>query len=253
MISGYSFSHNAIKGDFCLKECIQSMLPICDEVVIGEASSDDGTAEMLHEWAKREPKLRIINQPWTQPVRNPRWFVEWINETRKHLNCSFQLTLDADEVLDERGYPMILDAAEKNIPMWFERINYWRNARTVIPHGETCGNLVVRCGPSNLWMPSDEPYPTHAEEPEIRKMAYMPDSPPLIHHYGFLRNTKGMIEKCKVNLVGFFGENDSRMIEAEQHPERPWNFNFKHKKPYLSYNGPQPKHCLKWLKERGAL
>src|SRR5574341_141506 len=147
-ISGYTIVHNAIEGDYCVEQCVQSLLPICDEVVIGDAESTDGTREFLRSWSQKEPKIRIIEQPWVQPVNDPRWFIRWINETRKHLRYGFQMMLDADEVLDERGYGVVLNAAKHGTPLWFERINYWKNARTVIPHGETCGNLVVRCGPS---------------------------------------------------------------------------------------------------------
>ena len=222
------------------------------EVVVSDAS-DDGTKEMLVEWAKKEPKLRILHKEWVQPVGDVRWFVKWLNEVRGQLRYPFQMTLDADEVLDERAHPIVREAADGNIPLWFERINYWKNARTVIPHGETCGNLVVRCGPTNLFMPSDEPYPSHEMTPQILKIALKLNKLPIIHHYGFLRKNDGMFAKCKVALVGFFGSNDTRMIEAEKHPERRWNHGMMHTKPYLTYDGPHPAHCIDWLKERGAL
>jgi glycosyltransferase involved in cell wall biosynthesis len=251
MISGYTIVHNALKGDYCIRECIESLLPICDEVIVGDAS-DDGTREMLERWSVIEPKVRVIRQEWKQPHGEPTWFVKWINETRKELRHPYQMMLDADEVLDERAYPVVLDAAKRNVPLWFERLNFEINARTVIPKGECCGNLVVRCGPTSMWMPSDEPYPSHAEEPEIRKIAELHDSPPLIHHYGFLRKDKAMFEKCRVNLKAFFGGYDDRLTKAEAEG-KPWHHYVVHKNPYLKYTGPHPKHCIPWLIERGAL
>lgn len=250
--SGYTIVHNAVKGDYCIVECIRSLIPCCDEVVVGEAASDDGTAELLRDTFATEPKVRIVAQPWTQPVRDIRWFVNWINQTRTLLKHENQLMLDADEVLDERAYPIIQDAARTGKALWFERINYIKDCRTVIGHGETCGHLVVRFGPTAMWMPSDEPYESPDQEPEIRKVATFIDPPPILHHFGFLRRNEAMFEKTRVNLTGFFGDLDQRLVQAEAEGKH-WQHYAKHKLPYLTYNGPQPAHCMEWLRERGAL
>lgn len=255
-ISGYTIVRNAIRGDYCIKECIQSLLPLCNEVVIGDASSDDGTTEMLREMADRNGKIRVIQQPWRQPIGEHKWFVDWINSTRKHLRYDFQMMLDADEVLDEAAYPVVREAQRRKRSLWFMRYNFWRNGRTLVPQGETCGHMVVRCGPSKLFMPSDEPYGTeeHPEpEPLIRRRAIKPEPLPVIYHYGFLRKREGMIEKSKVNIPAFFGHWDWRLSKLMLHSDKPWHDHLIHKNPYGEYSGTHPRHCHAWLKERGAL
>jgi hypothetical protein len=255
MISGYVVIHRAIAGDYCVREAILSMLPICDEVVVGYGTSDDGTGEMLADLAAKHSKIRIEETPWFQPVGKPRWFVEWLNRTRLKLRGKFQITLDADEVLDDSEYThrIIKDAARRNVPLWFHRINYIHNVRTVIAHGETCGVNVVRCGPQNLFMPSDEPYPTRQQEPMIRKLAEEPNPLPIIHHFGFLRTNSGMFAKSKVGLQAFFGGYDPRLEEAEKHPDKHWTEFCQHQRPFTSYDGPVPAVAHAWLKERGAM
>lgn len=254
MISGYTVIRNAIKGDYCIKECIESLLPVCDEVVVGEASSNDGTSEMLTEWASKESKLRIVHQDWVQPVDDPKWFVKWINKTRAELKYPMQLMLDADEVLDSASYSILKDAQVGQC-FWFSRLNFWKDARTLIAHGETCGHAVARFGPSSLFMPSDEIYGDgfhEGAEPEIRQRATYHDSL-RIFHYGFLRNRQGMSEKMKVNLKAFFGTFDTRISRALLYPDVPWQTFFRHKRPYKSYSGHHPEHCLEWLRSRNAL
>lgn len=254
-ISCYSVIRNSIEGDYCIRECILSMLPIASEVVIGcavdkEEPIDDGTFAMLKMWEKDEPKLRIIQQEWRQPFNEPRWFVNWINQTREHLRYEQQMFLDADEVLCENAYPTLLKSKPEDC-FNFYRLNFWRNGRMLIGKGETCGWMVTRFGPSNLFMPSDEPYPQESTPEICLRASHHPNL--RIFHYGFLRSLNGMITKSKVNLRAFFGTFDSRVGNAAMTPNKPWHDSFRHKRPYTTYSGTHPKHCLEWLKERDAL
>ena len=47
MISGFTFVHNAIKAGIPIRESIGAVSPYVDEVVVVDASSDDGTRELL--------------------------------------------------------------------------------------------------------------------------------------------------------------------------------------------------------------
>lgn len=255
-ISAYSLVHNAIKGDYCITECVLSLLAGADEVVVADAASNDGTKELLAEMEKEHPKLRVVHQEWEQPVNDPKWFVRWINSVRVHLKHPYQMMLDADEVLDESAWPAIRKAAQADMPLWFSRLNFYRDARHLCPHGETCGHEVVRCGPSRFFMPSDEPYGTQGHpgpEPPIKRYAKRLEPLPVIYHYGFLRPLEGMIHKSKVNLMGFFGGWDKRLTQAALDRSKPWHSYLVHSKPLLTYSGEHPKHCHKWLKDRGAL
>jgi glycosyltransferase involved in cell wall biosynthesis len=56
-ISGYTTTYNCVSGDFPYMSCIKSMLDFCDEVVVVDGGSDDGTYKQLLEWSEKEPKL----------------------------------------------------------------------------------------------------------------------------------------------------------------------------------------------------
>src|ERR1700731_2922267 len=110
-ISGYVCIRNGFNLDYCFQESIRSLLPVCDEVVVSDAESDDGTRQELEDWARVEPKLRIITYPWPNPKGDVTWWTTWLNVTRGFLRYPMQLTVDADEVLDPLSYPTILEAA----------------------------------------------------------------------------------------------------------------------------------------------
>jgi len=68
-ISGYTTIYNGNKNEYPWTKCIESMLGFCDEVVVVDAGSDDGTWEQLQKLAKNESRLKVeqnlIN--WNHP------------------------------------------------------------------------------------------------------------------------------------------------------------------------------------------
>lgn len=246
-ISGYTIIRNGIELDYCFKEAVFSLIPICNEVVICDSDSTDGTKEALFELEKLDSRVRVINRPWDDPVGRETCIVEWINFTRERLHYDHQLQLDGDEVLSESSYPRVLEASKTGESLWFKRFNFWNDAQHLIPSGRTCGDAVVRFGPTNLWMVSDEPHPEG--EPEIRRVA-VKDESLKIFHYGFIRKQKPFIKKARVMLRAFFNSYDDRLVSAEK-SDKPWQEFCIHDRPYVKFKGAHPKVALDWLRERG--
>jgi glycosyltransferase involved in cell wall biosynthesis len=256
MIHAFTVARNVLSLDFCLELCVKSMLPVCETVTVCDSDSDDGTSELLAEWAAIEPKLRIINRPWTDPTRQISWLLDWMQWAQGHLpKEGFHLYLDADEILDPMGYDTLRDAEEGRC-YWFYRANYWRDAKHMAPHGTVCSHEVARFGPWSIPMHSDEihdgiqfPLP----EPEMRLKAKR--HPSLrIHHLGFLRHREALFAKVERNLRHFFGDNqDARIVEAIKHPDKHWTEFCPFRKPLLDAPWEVPEMATEWLKERGAL
>jgi hypothetical protein len=196
----------------------------------------------------------LHRQPWPSPDRDVRWWVRWINETRLLVKGPKTLMLDADEVVDPTVFPA-LRAAHADAVYTLKRLNYWRDARHVVQTGYCCSDKVTRFAPVQLWMTSDECYgPGQAfpeEEPPIRKLAK--ERLDLhIHHLGFLRKREALFKKVEVCLRAWFGASqDSRLVEAMQHPERHWSTFVD--QPLEDYAGTHPALIEGWLRERRAL
>jgi len=251
-LSGFTVCKNAISLDYCIRECIESLLPVCDEVVVGEMGSDDGTLTFLLDWAAHEPKLRIVMiNDWTTARGDPKWFVEALNQTREHLKYSMMLQLDADEVLcdDEDTRGAIKRAFDNNDAIALNRLNFVRDPVSLIPENECCGKYVVRVGPSHLWLPSDEP---HARgEIHLLDMAHH-EPRALIYHLGFLRRRESFFAKARVVLGAFFNEFDTRLAAAESegtHPfeKFPWWNRLESFPAHYGY----PKAVRQWMEDRG--
>jgi glycosyltransferase involved in cell wall biosynthesis len=253
-ISGYTYVRNGLELDYCFELAIQSMLPFCDEVVVCDRDSTDGTAEVLREMDRNNPKIRLVNMPWDDPCGDIKWFVKWINFTREQCQYSNQFFLDADEVLDPDSGALLsrIPYGEARV---FHRLNFFRDGRTIIPTGFTCAHQVVRFGPTHLPSCSDEIYaPGHFEGPEpvIRQIA-SEDKRLRIFHYGFIRKQQAMFDKCKVVLRAFFNRYDDRLVEAQKHSDMKWQDFCGYPVPVLTYDGTHPEIAIPWLKERGAL
>jgi len=58
-LSGYTTTLNCIKHQYPWKDCIESMLGFCDEVIVVDGGSTDGTWDELSDWSEKEPRLKI--------------------------------------------------------------------------------------------------------------------------------------------------------------------------------------------------
>ena len=68
-ISGYTTVYNCIEHEYPWEKCIESMLGFCDEVVVVDSGSEDGTWEKLLEMKEKDSRI-IANQnkiDWNHP------------------------------------------------------------------------------------------------------------------------------------------------------------------------------------------
>lgn len=270
-ISGYICVRNGLSLDYCFREAIRSLVPACDELVVCDSDSDDGTTEEILKLCAEFSNMRRINRPWTKPWRHITWWTEWLNWTRERLEHPIQLTVDADELLCPKAIPWLREIADSAehlaIPhdsrlinhnailnsgsAWFHRLNFWQDAQHIVPHGRVCGEQVVRMGSTDLWMPSDEPHPEGL--PEIQRRAGWPPNalaPLRIFHYGFLRKQQALIDKVRVVNGAFFGTMDERLEKAER-DGTPWLNEYGFDLPLINYYQEHPEVAHDWLRERG--
>lgn len=267
-LSGIIPARNCISLDYCVDEAILSMIPVCDEIVVCDSDSDDGTRQLLDDWANREDKIKVINWPWprfptpdeverddlTRPKGDARMLIAWINHAREQCSYDMVCQLDADEVFDPRGYKRMRQAVDELTPVWFKRANLWGNPKMGIfeaPHGTVCGERVVRISPQDIELCSDEPRPEG--EPECRKRAIddMGDTL-MVFHLGFLREQEKFLKKSRVMQAALMNCYDPRLRQAEKTGESWVELSpFPADKPLLGFNASQlPGFAKEWLRKR---
>ena len=113
-VIGFTFVRNALKYDYPVLESINSLLPLCDELVVAVGNSDDDTLALIQRI--NSPKIRIIETVWDDSLREGGRVLAV--ETDKALaaapvDADWAIYLQADEVLHEADYTAIRAGMER--------------------------------------------------------------------------------------------------------------------------------------------
>lgn len=245
-ISGITICKNWIELDYPGFLTIESLLPVCEEVLVSDGGSTDGTLERLLEWAAHEPKLRIIRHPESLWPSNDQVGNNWVNAVRKQAKYSMTCWLDADEILDPGSYDEMRRAMTLNEERIFTYVNFWLDAQHITLWGDGRKLHLQR---------ADHYIHVHGENPpewvDVRTNAK--GHPSLVsYHYSALRKQDAFIAKCKVIAIRHgFGYADQGLMQAE-----------KEKIPFMplysdrtqnaeKFTGTHPAFMNSWLLERG--
>lgn len=102
-ISGFTFARNAVELDYPLREALQSVLPVVDELVVAVAPGDpeDGTRGLVESMA--DPRIRIVDARWDD-ARGERVYADLTNAALDQCTGDWCLYIQADEVLHEADH-----------------------------------------------------------------------------------------------------------------------------------------------------
>ena len=109
-VSGFTFIRNAILLDYPIVASIQSILPLCDEVIVAVGNSDDDTLGLMQ---NIDPKVKIIQTTWDDSLReNGRVLAV---ETDKALAAidpaaDWAIYIQGDEVMHQDDHAAILQS-----------------------------------------------------------------------------------------------------------------------------------------------
>lgn len=113
-VCGFTFIKNAVKFDYPIVEAIQSVLPLCHEMVVAVGDSEDATRELI--LSIPTDKIRIIDTVWNPALREGGAVLA--DETNKALHaisdsCDWCFYIQGDEVLHEQYHPAVREAMQQ--------------------------------------------------------------------------------------------------------------------------------------------
>lgn len=113
-VTGFTIIRNAIRYDYPVVEAITSVLPVCDEFIVGVGNSQDETLQLIK--SINSPKIKIIETVWDDSLREGGKLLSV--ETNKVFDAigsetDWCLYIQSDEVVHEKYHDIILAGMEK--------------------------------------------------------------------------------------------------------------------------------------------
>lgn len=230
-LGGTLFIRNGIQYDYCFKEAILCLKEFCDEVIVVDAGSDDGTVEVLKQLEDNKTKIIYLDKHEWDEQQGREKLAYFTNKAIDELTCEWNFCLQADEILSEKCYLSIRDAINSNIGESYmcTRVNLWGSPykQLDVPINKMpCSFQIIRLAKSIYRSWGD------AESLDAQcKMDFVDKI--RIYHYGFVRKKEVMKDKI-INMqrdvfqvpvdeklkdmeifdsTAWFGENDLRLVD----------------------------------------
>jgi glycosyltransferase involved in cell wall biosynthesis len=112
-ISGFSYVRNGFDYGVPFMEAIQSVLPVCDELIVAVGDSNDGTREAIVNL--RSDKIKIIDTVWNMSLtKGGKIFAQQSNIGLDAITGDWAFHIQADEVISEKDIFKVRQAIEKH-------------------------------------------------------------------------------------------------------------------------------------------
>jgi hypothetical protein len=111
MISGFMIVKDVLKQGYPFVEAIASALPLCDEFLISEGYSTDGTFEVTQRISSLNRKVKVFRQRWPA-AKKLRVLGELTNALRKKCKFDYIFSVQANEIVHEGSVEFIRSLPE---------------------------------------------------------------------------------------------------------------------------------------------
>ena len=165
-LSGYSTTYNCIDQKYPFVESICSLLDVCDEVVVVDGGSSDGTWDVLTDMAADNKKLKIIQNPIDFNDKRFAYQSDGMQKARARSAClgDFCWQQDIDEVIHEKDYQKIrnlLISIPKSVNLVaLPVVEFWGNK----------GKIRIDINPWKWRLSRNNPVITHGIPSHLRKI-----------------------------------------------------------------------------------
>lgn len=206
-----------------LARCLESVLPVADEIVVGDTGSTDSTNDIARNYG-----ARVIEVPWERDFARAR------NRVLVAGRCDWVLVMDGDEMLDPEGLSLIPALLEVE-DIFGYAVCHWNYVREL--HNRAGADAAL---PNPRRVEQSREYPAYVTSINTRLFRRSPDiyfehsvhetvaerltalgrktslAPFVIHHFGYVEDSKEMREG-KNELYHQLGEEKLRADPDNAH------------------------------------
>jgi glycosyltransferase involved in cell wall biosynthesis len=248
-LGGTLFVRNGLMYDYCTEEAVASLQALCDEVVVLDAGSDDGTDDLVRTF--EDEKTKVICLPKEE------WFKQhgryklayFTNLAMAALSTEWHINLQADEVIDEKSFFAIREAIEQPEAEGYfvRRVNLWGDSKHELNVGYDrlpVGKEIIRLAKTGYLSIDDaQSINAPAEWNYLNRIKF--------YHMGFVRSKFKHTHKVKQMLEDIFLMGNDAKVEAMNGVFDPWvHFSKQDIKPIQEE---LPVFVQEWAKERDII
>lgn len=245
-LGGIVFCIDAIKYDYNIAQCIECLQELCDEVIVFDAGSDDGTQHLLSQFSNKKTRVFAWPRDEWNSINGSNKLAHFQNKALEYLSTDWYYLQQADECTTEKSFPYIRKAIESDTAdaYMISRINLWRSPYTYldVPHNrKPCSSEIIRLAKTE--------YKSVGDGESIGaqcSLEYVNDI--RMYHFGFVRKREVMKDKI-INMQEqiFQTTRDAKLDQCEVFNPDLW---FDPQKDLQLINEPLPKYMHKWAAER---
>lgn len=199
-ISGFIIIRNAVINDYPVTEAIRSILPVVDEMIVSIGDCEDDTLGLIRSISS--DKIRIVHSVWDPALRKGGEVLAV--ETDKafaHIspNADWAFYIQADEVVHEKYYPAIMEAAkkykdQKEVEGLLFKYTHFYGTYDYVGDSRRWYNREIRI------IKNDKNIHSYKDAQGFRKDGRKLFVQPVdahIYHYGWVKSPKQMMQKQK--------------------------------------------------------
>ena len=209
------FVHNGETLDYNYRETIENMKSFADHVVVLDAGSTDGTAEICKQYEDEKTKVVCLTTAEWEAQRGKEKLAYFQNVAKGYLDTDYYAVIQADEVLHEDSFPYLRAAMAIGVEAYMcHRANLWFNPwleLTVPQDRKPCSSQVIRLAKLQYDSTGDgESIDCHLVSMDFVKFIR-------IYHMGFVRDPEIMKKKViYIQEKVFETPHDRRLDEDEK-------------------------------------
>lgn len=198
-VAGFTFVRNAIKYDYPIVEAIESILPICDILIVAVGNSEDETLSLIQ--SIPSDKVKIIETVWDDSLREGGRVLAVETDKAFHAipdDYDWAFYIQGDEVVHEDDLASIKKAMEDNLNReeidgllfkyrhFFGSYDYVGSSLRWYPH-----EIRVVRNSNNIYSFRDAQGFRKNNDEKLNVVSI----PAHIHHYGWVKDPRTMQEK----------------------------------------------------------
>lgn len=243
-LGGIVFCIDAVKYDYHIAETIRCLQECCDEVVVLDAGSIDGTIEIIQQFEDQNTHIICLDRAEWEKQQGREKLAYFQNLALSFLTTDYYILCQADEIILESCFPAIRNAIKTGKEGFCcSRVNLWGSPDTFInvpENRQPCSTRVVRIAKTKYQSIDDG-----------ESIAVIPNTDFIedirIYHYGFVRKKEVMKDKIWNMQENVFKiQHDPKLDKSAVFDSTLW-FSGEDLVPIME---PHSKFITNWIKER---